>query len=556
MLDLIQDYVRGEFVRHGHFVYDPHHEILWFMAWIVLATLVTGAILSLSTWLRERRRRAELANDSPEELQRRLDEAKLVLEPTERFSLRHCTSWHPIALALLSAMSAASLWLGWHMVVLPLAAAIAVSYLWHFHLRRSGVRRAAVYSLASWVAPFLVVVATIISFRPIELHPPAFERTVHPNIASYDTVFRMQAPDRPDIREPDQLTWMFHIHYGHWPYSTVYPRLNDLNPVVWTVVALWSLSALSAALALARSRRLPFNPVLVVALASPVALSHWFTNPWAIPLGAFTMVLLGHAMSRERRLRVGATQTLEGEHKDRNTNRWPDLRAVKKQFILWCAMIMLAVATAVVVPDSDGILSILDKPWVYDWKSLWYDRFEIASLWLPFLTLGAVGYKVLRRFASPAQILPLAATTVLSAVLFDALTSGNRWFNELSLSHLTWPPTFENGPYSVPRLMFPVVIGVPLLLSYVVAIVLLFATLWQGFRGTLANYGGLLCGLAWIPIVYWVFEVSLDFQLAWTVYKDDLLLANLTIAAIAMFALLYWGFGPGSIRTDPRQPRP
>ena len=65
--------------------------------------------------------------------------------------------------------------------------------------------------------------------------------------------------------------------------------------------------------------------------------------------------------------------------------------------------------------------------------------------------------------------------------------------------------------------------------------------------------------MAWFVIVYWVSELTVmslfrggHFIGFWQYVPNDLLLANLTIAAIAMFALLYWGFGPGSIRTDPR----
>ena len=542
MLDLIREYISADFVP------GAYREVLWFMAWILLATLVTGVILSLWTWWRDRRYKAYPAD------------AKLVLHPTNRISLRHLMSWHPAALLVLTAMSAGSLWMGWHIVILPLAAATAVSYLWHFHLRRSGVRWAATYSMASWVMPYLVVIATIILFRPIELQSVA---TVS------------------GVGQPDELTFGFHW-WGNrvgWPHAWVYPRLNGLDPTILTGIALWSISAVTASLAMTPFRRLPFNPMLVVALASPVALTHWFTNPWAIPLGAFTMVLLGHAMSRERRLRVGAMRLLEGEREGTFPHRWSDMRAVTRKLLPIGMMIALAAVTAVIVPDWHEIYYwFLNQSWTEDWPGFLYDVLITASLWVPFVALGAVGnavyglaarpsafaylgigavgYTVWRRVASPAEVTPFAATAVLLAVLLDALTSGHRWFDELSWFHLKWPPPLINHhPYG-PRLIFPDVHGVPLGLSYVVAIVLLFATVWQVVRGTLANYGGMLCGMAWIVVVYWVFDISLSLRPVWTAHKTDLLLANLTIAAIAMFALLYWGFGPGSIRTNPRQPRP
>ena len=134
MIDLIQEFVNGE------------SEVVFrvFMASIVLATLVTGLILSLLTWLGERRH----WDDPLEAALGWLNDARRLREPTDRFSLRHLKTWHPAALTVLTAASAASLWFGWHVVVYPLAASALVSYLWHFKLRRSGIRWAAACSLS------------------------------------------------------------------------------------------------------------------------------------------------------------------------------------------------------------------------------------------------------------------------------------------------------------------------------------------------------------------------------------------------------------------------
>ena len=538
MLGLIERYLSGEFIRRWE---DTHLDVVWFMAWIILATVVTGAILSLTTWLRERKLRPGIADDSPEVLQRRLDEAKLVLEPKERFSLRHLVSWHPAALLVLTAMSAASLWIGWHVVVLPLAAATAVSYLWHFHLRRSGVRWAATYSMASWVVPYLVVMAVIILFRPIELQ------------ASFGEGW-----------EPDELTWRFHWRGDRveWPHAWLYPRLNGLDPTTLTAIALWSLSTMTASLAMTLSRRLPFNPVLVVALASLVALSHWFTNPWAIPLGAFTMVLLGHAMSRERRLRISASDTLSESSVDGRSTRRADSLGTVNRFDPIVATLVVATLTIVALNYNEV---------VYYWPSsmlstlelnrAWNEVIYSAMFWAPLVTGGVIGYVVFRRIVPLVQVAPYVASAILVAVLADALIEGFGYVRQLSWSDVRWPPDLDRyvsiDGWIGPRLIWPSAIGNPLALAYVIAGALLLATFWHAARGTVDDYGGLLCGATWVMVVYWIFEISVGHDgHFWYIRLNDLLLVNLTIAAIAMFAALYWGFGPGSIRTDPRQPRP
>ena len=60
--------------------------------------------------------------------------------------------------------------------------------------------------------------------------------------------------------------------------------------------------------------------------------------------------------------------------------------------------------------------------------------------------------------------------------------------------------------------------------------------------------------MAWIAIVYWAFEFSVSYWHTWSIALNDFLLANLVIAAVAMFAMLYWGFGPGSVRSHNAKP--
>ena len=519
MLDLIQNYVSGDF---GAGIYNP---VLWLMAWIVLATLVTGAILALSTRWQERRNNAYPFD------------AKLVLDPSERFSLRHLVSWHPVALALLSMMSAASLWLGWHIVVLPLSTATAVSYLWHFHLRRSGIRWAATYSLASWIVPYLVVIAMIILFG---------DALKTASLGLFET---------------DVLSSNFRRGLATgWTIESLYQRLADLQPVLWSAIALWSLAALTASLALSRFRHPLITPWLVAAASCPVALCLWFITPWAIPLGAFTMVLLGHAMSRERRLRISAQDVHSGSSGDERLTRWPDLLATTKRFGPIVIMSVAATVTVVVLSYDEIVYRlVVNSLSVFELDRVWYKVVRTVVFWAPLVACWAVSYMVFPKVATPMQVAPYVASAILVAVLADALSDGDRYVRQLSWSDVRWPPDLERyaaiDSWGGPRLIWPSAIGIPLALSYVIAGASLLVTLWHAARGTVDRYGGLFCGAAWVVVVYWIFELTAGIGFFWGINLNDLLLANLTIAAIAMFALLYWGFGPGSIRTDPRQPR-
>ena len=533
MLDLIQGYVSGDF---GGGRYDA---VLSYMALIVLGTLVTGMVLSLNTRRQERRVRSELTDTSPDAVQRRRDEANLVLDPPDRFSLRHLTSWHPIAVVLLSAMSAASLWLGWQMVVLPLAAATALSYLWHFHLRHSGVRWAATYSIASWIVPYLIVVATIIRYRPSALETP----------------------------------WP-----TFWEHAFVYSRLNELDPELLMAAALYTLGVLTATLVLAQFPQSLINPASIAVLACPIALCVWFAHPfwWALPLGAFTLVLFGHAMSREHRFQLEALETLEGRHHHHLASRWTDMLANIKRFDPLAVTLVLSMP-AVVALHYDHFIYY----WVggelrdYDLHWVWLNVIRTALFWAPLVTLGVIGYVVMRKVVAPRQVAPYVVTAIVVAVMLHTVFDGASYLWQFTQVEFTWTGDYETFRernirrgidtfvYTGPRLGYPGKAGMPLALSYVVAVAFLVLTFKQCARGDLANYGGVLCGMASFVIVFWVLDLTVNSWLNgghivgfWQYVPNDLLLANLTIAAIAMFALLYWGFGPGSIRTDPRQPRP
>ena len=532
MLDLIQAYVSGDFSGG---TYDA---VLSYMALIVLGTLVTGTVLMLSTWRSERRVKATPLDDSPDAVQRRLEEAKRILDPPDRFSLRHLVTWHTVALVVVATMSAASLWLGWQMVVLPLAAATALSYRWHFHLRRSGVRWASAYSMASWIVPYLAVVATIILYRPSALEMP----------------------------------WP-----TFWENAFVYSRLNELDTWLLTAVALYALGVLTASLVLAQFRQSLINPASIAALASPIAVSVWFVQSfWVLPLGTFTMVLLGHAMLRERRILLEASKTLASRQHHYMASRWTDMLANIKRFDPIVVMLALALPAVVALHHDQFVYY-----WVggelrdYDLHWVWLDVMRTALFWAPLVALGAVGYAVMRKIVAPTQVASYVATVIVVALMLHTVSEGASYVWQFTQVEFTWTGDYETFRernirtgidtvvYTGPRLGYPGKAGIPLAMSYVVAVVCLVLTFRQCARGGPADSGGVLCAMAWFVILYWVLDLTVNAWLNgghivgfWQYMPNDLLLANLTIAAVAMFALLYWGFGPGSIRTNPRHPRP
>ena len=373
---------------------------LVFLVSTVLATPVAGLILWLSTRWRERRLAAGLWDDSPEAvMESGLYGTKRMHQLAVRFSWHHLKSWHPIALAGITVASAASLWLGWHVVVYPLAASALVSYLWHFKLRRLRVRWAGAYSLASWSLPYLVITITIILFSA----PPEL------------TGWRSSSSSGLDW-----VTLGFHWwrHRVEWPYAFVYPHLRDLDSLWLTAVALWGFCASIASLGLTRFRRSPINPVMVVAAACPVALWFWFVNPWAIPLGAFTMVLFGHAMSRERRLRIMTMFVLGGEYRDVFAMHRSSARSITNRLLPFAVMASITILALVPLTFEQSIYwSLWREVREYEWHWAWFDVIRTALIWVPLLTFAAVGYVVLRKISPPQRAAPYLATAILTAVM-------------------------------------------------------------------------------------------------------------------------------------------
>ena len=347
--------------------------------------------------------------------------------------------------------------------------------------------------------------------------------------------------------------------------NTVGLRLMDLDSMLLTVVSSWTLGASAVSLGLARFRLSGVNPALVAAASCPVALWFWFVNPWAIPLGAFTMVLLGHAMSRERRFRMRELRLPRAEQQGFPAMHWQDARAFLRRVMPFAVTIAIVIAALLLVASSfDDVVSGLIYDWReslfghYQWHWAWRVVMRTGLFWVSLIALAAVGYVVLRKVSPTMRAKPYVAAAVLVAVMLDALIQGGPHISHLSWSDLSWSPDLEkyierghHSFYRGPRLIIGDITGAPLGLSFGVAAVALIGFAWQAVRDTLAGYGGLLFGMAWIVVVFWLMEREVYFSHHYTlrISLNDLLLANLVIAALAMFATLYWCFGPGSVRT-------
>ena len=355
-----------------------------------------------------------------------------------------------------------------------------------------------------------------------------------------------------------------------WPYAFLYPELRDLDTWWLTGTALWAFIASTVSLGLTRYRNSTVNPAMVVSASCPVALWFWFVTPWGILLGAFTMVLFGHAMSRERRLRVKTMLVPGGECQDVFTLRRSNARSIPKRILPFAVMVSIAMLALVPLTFEQSIDNWLWREVRdYEWHWAWFDLIRTALIWVPLITFATVGYVVLRKISPPLRAAPYVATAILAGVMLDALIQGAPYISELTWSDLTLSPDpykyisvgIDSFTYFGPRLLLGDLNGAPLGLSLVVAAGLLSGIVWQVARDTLADDGGLLCGIASIVVAFWVTELAArgvvvyGYTGTWYVRLDDFLLANLVIAAMAMFATLYWCFGPGSIRAVSRQPR-
>ena len=379
----------------------------WFVVLLALGAVTAPIAMWWSVRSEKRKHRSNLAEDSSGATAARRQSAERQLQPSTRFTSRQLRAWQPIALILMAPVSAILIWFGWQTVILPLFAATIIAYRWHFDLLRAGIRWASIYSVAFWMLPHLAIASVILLFGD-----------------------RFQWDGNP-WSQPD---WVWEVAHG---------QVITQKTLILAFTTVWSIVALVVAIALTRSEQPPINPLMVAATGTVSVAWFWFITPWGIPLSTFAIVLLGHAVSRQNRVRTGAIEVAGSE-------------------------------------------------------------------------------------LTPAQgtrrVLPMVGTALVVALTSSAVISGAMWiisdFNRLNDA--------EFG-------------GVPLMLSLVLGIALIPTMLRATARGQLPEYGALLAGLSWIPVLFMVYgfsnvELYVEDSLhAWTYWH----VARVAVAATVVLAVMY-----------------
>ena len=181
------------------------------------------------------------------------------------FGLRHLTHWMPAWMLALAIVSAIGLLSSWTVAIIPITVSGYVAYRWQIALRRQRVKWPVVYATALWILPQLACTAMIMA--------------VGQDLEWFGNPYSV----------PE---WVWEVGYG--------------QVIIWktrllVATALWAVAALVAAMVLTRLKRPPVSPNLVAALSFAHAFVFWFSNPFGFMLGTISMVLIGHAISREAR---------------------------------------------------------------------------------------------------------------------------------------------------------------------------------------------------------------------------------------------------------------
>ena len=179
--------------------------------------------------------------------------------------LRHLTHWMPAWMLALAIVSAIGLLSSWTVAIIPVVASSYVAYRWQIALRCQRVKWPVVYATALWILPQLACTAMIIA--------------VGQDLAYFGNPYSV----------PE---WVWEVGYG--------------QVIIWktrllVATALLAVVALVAAMVLSRLKRPPVSPNFVAALSFAHAIVFWFSNPFGFMLGTISMVLIGHAISREAR---------------------------------------------------------------------------------------------------------------------------------------------------------------------------------------------------------------------------------------------------------------
>ena len=313
-------------------------------------------------------------------------------------------------------------------VELIVAMATVASALWWLRLRRHGVRHAEVYAVTVWLLTRLAWSAVILMD------------------AQQGTAFILCPAD--EVR------------------GTECGIVNQLGGTTFLIAsAIVAFIASTTALILTRFPRLPFNPAIPLVLAWPYIGLFWFTTPLGFAHAAFTIAVVGYAISREMR-RIESEGAFE-----------------------------TATTTDSAAKDSNP--------------------HRVLGLMLPrdtMLSSMSVGI-----FLAAGMVALIAGTSGVIA---------NR-------------STFNIEEFVVVQAM---AVGAG-------ALVILLVTAW---RGTTARYGAMLLGFIWMLLMVGTYDAPNLTRVAppWTLEQY----LTTTIGAGIVLATMWRVFGPGSIRTNPRQP--
>ena len=233
-----------------------------YLIFILLVTIPLTAPLAVwwSAWTEVRKRRRQAADS---------DAASGSHTLPVRFELRHLAHWMPLLLIALAVVAAVGFIYGWQAAIVPVAVSGYFAYRWQIVLRRQRVAWPIVYAIGLWILPQLVcTVMILLVTQDLDWFGDSYNATYN-------------VPD-----------WVWNVNRG----QTIIWKTSLLVATACVAVV-----ALAYAHVLTRSKRPAVSPNLVAAAAFAHAFVFWFSNPFGFLLGAWTMVWIGHAISREAR---------------------------------------------------------------------------------------------------------------------------------------------------------------------------------------------------------------------------------------------------------------
>ncbi len=445
--------------------------ILWAVGMVFGAGVVPlslGVALLIES-LRGRKLRATL-EDGPERGPGTASEPRAV----QRTDLRNKTAVIAliIPVAVLVAMSIFAYYWVWTLFGVS---TVVCAMLW-LRLRRDGVRYAEVYAIATWMLPRLVW-GTFVLVRAAVTGDDLYN-------------FFLQEP------------------------SVSGSMLSDLfgGPLLFAVVLAASGWAVGIALMAALRNDVNTRPLAIISLAIPCVVYFWFVEPFGFAHAGFTLMVVGHAVSREMR-RMYAS--LGGNPaSDTRLAHAPGSAPLATSQLSRLDALLVSIAIAVAVLGIALIQSLDDA------------NSEVVSI---------VGWVIIGTAATAAAFLFLQRrhevmpTVVLMVVLCSiAISALVRDVPRLPDAEL-WPD-----------LLLFVLIQVLVAGSAGIVVML---TVW--LKGVHLRYGAVALGVGALLILAWAFDIAqFDTELvAWTFAQWF----GSTIAVCLVIWAMWHVFGPGAV---------